>query len=375
MGQWLALVPNPNSSGKDDKVMIALNNNNVEKYLKDKVASTTDQKLVDAKFQISAGGRVTQFQAGKEGRELDIAANLSKIEDEFIKNKKQEIELIINKLSPESNVNDVNTLGIKEIIGTGQSTFTGSPRNRVKNISIGAAALNGIIVKPGENFSLLKTLGKIDASNGYLQELVIKEGKTIPEYGGGLCQIGTTIFRAAVNSGLPIVERRNHSYRVSYYEPAGTDATIYDPAPDFKFKNDTGNNILIQTRIEGTKLYFDIWGTKDERIAEQTKPTIYNIVKPKPTKLIETTDLPAGKKKCTESAHNGADAFFDYKVTYADGTIKKERFSSHYVPWQEVCLIGVDKISTPESSNTGTSTASTTLPILSSTTTSSSTLQ
>jgi len=374
LGHWLALVPDRDASLAGGKAKIALNRSYVEKYLFDQVATKTDQKLIDARFQIT-DGRVTQFQAGKEGRALDIQANLSNIEEQFIGNKKKDIDLIIKKIEPTNDIDDVNALGIKEIIGTGESAFTGSPKNRVKNISVGAASLNGIIVKPGENFSLLKTLGKIDASNGYLQELVIKEGKTIPEYGGGLCQIGTTIFRAAVNSGLPIVERRNHSYRVSYYEPAGTDATIYDPAPDFKFKNDTGNNILIQTRIEGTKLFFDIWGTKDGRVAENTKPTIYNIVKPKPTKLIETTDLPVGKKRCTESAHNGADAFFDYKVTYPDGTIKKERFSSHYVPWQEVCLIGVEKISTPENSNNATSTVSTSSAITTTETAASSTVQ
>jgi vancomycin resistance protein YoaR len=158
------------------------------------------------------------------------------------------------------------------------------------------------------------------------------------------------MFRTAIKSGLPITMRRNHSYRVSYYEPAGTDAAVYDPWPDVRFLNDTNNHILIQTRIEGDDIYFDFWGTKDGRIVEKTDPVIYNITRPGPTKTIETLDLPVGVKKCTERAHNGADAYFDYKVTYpiSEATttpeIKEERFSSHYVPWQEVCLIGVEKL-------------------------------
>lgn len=152
------------------------------------------------------------------------------------------------------------------------------------------------MVAPDEEFSLLKALGEIDGEHGYLQELVIKDNQTKPEFGGGLCQIGTTTFRATIASGLPVSERRNHSYRVVYYEPAGTDATIYSPAPDYKFKNDTGHYVLIKTRIEGTKIYFDFWGTKDGREINIEPPVIYNIVAPPPEKIIKTIDLEVGVK-------------------------------------------------------------------------------
>ena len=152
------------------------------------------------------------------------------------------------------------------------------------------------------------------------------------------------MFRTTLQSGLPITMRRNHSYRVSYYEPAGTDATIYDPWPDYRFVNDTGNYILIQSRIEGDDIYFDFWGLKDGREVEVGAPVIYNIVKPPPTKYIETDELAPGEEKCTEKSHNGANAYFDYKVTYPEGAtttpVVERRFSSYYVPWQAVCLIG-----------------------------------
>jgi hypothetical protein len=140
---------------------------------------------------------------------------------------------------------------------------------------------------------------------------------------------------------------------------AGTDATIYDPAPDFRFINDTGNYILIQSRIEGNNIYFDFWGTKDGRLVEKTKPTVTKIVKPGPTKIIETLDLKPGEKKCTEKAHNGADASFYYKVTYPNGDIKDKTFNSHYVPWREVCLLGVEKLSTDIAPATATTTETT----------------
>lgn len=333
------------SIGSDDgKFSITTNDKNIKRFLQEKVTPKIDKEPRIAKFQI-AEGRVTQFEPGQDGIEVKIEDTIAKIKSEFLLGGKNEIDLVIGEVKNEIGADEVNNLGLKEIIGTGESNFAGSPANRIHNIKTGANALNGVLIKPGEEFSLLKTLGPIDGSTGYKQELVIKNNRTIPEYGGGLCQIGTTMFRGTLKSGLDVTQRRNHSYRVSYYEPAGTDATIYDPWPDYRFINDTGNHILIQSRFEGTKLFFDFWGTKDGRIATSTQPTIYNIVKPAPTKIIETTDLAPGKKKCTEKAHNGADAYFDYTVTYPNGEVKEKRFTSHYVPWQEVCLLGVEKLS------------------------------
>lgn len=359
LGHWLGLARASSTSGQPGPVVVSLNTQSVTTYLQDKVAPAFDQLPSAAKFQVS-NGRVTVFQSSKNGKQIDQEASLKAIEAAFIEKRQQQIDLVVKTTISEAATSSSDTLGVTEIIGTGHSNFSGSPQNRRHNIRTGANALNGLLIKPGDTFSVMKNLGEIDAAAGYLPELVIKGNKTTPEYGGGLCQVGTTMFRAALGSGLPIAERRNHSYRVSYYEPAGTDATLYDPAPDLKFTNDTGNYVLIQSRINGNNLYFDLWGTSDGRVATRTYPTIYNIVKPKATKIIETTDLAPGKKKCTEKAHNGADAYFDYQVTYPDGEVKKKRFSSHYVPWQEVCLVGVKSLS--KASSTPSATASTTPP-------------
>ncbi len=339
---WLVLKLTNNDL--DPVPYVGIDYQKVKNYLNQYVAPSINKQPINAKFKIK-DGKVVEFQTSKDGQKLNIDATLAKLEFELIQGESKEIEIAVSELKSNIQMQDVNNLGIREIIGTGQSNFSGSPKNRRHNIQIGADKLNGVLIRPGEEFSLLAALGEINKEAGYLPELVIKDNRTVPEYGGGLCQIGTTIFRAALRSGLPITMRRNHSYRVSYYEPAGTDATIYDPWPDLRFINDTGHYILIQARIEGDDLYFDFWGTKDGRRVEISDPVVYNIVKPGPTKYIETLDLPPGEKKCTEHAHSGADAYFDYKVTYPDGTVKEKRFTSHYVPWREVCLIGVEKLS------------------------------
>ncbi|NCQ16053.1 hypothetical protein GW814_00135, partial [Candidatus Falkowbacteria bacterium] len=337
----LALKP---SGLAADKVRVGLDDDKTKAYFAEKITPQIDRPALEAKFEMQ-GGKVIKFQSGQDGRSLEADASIIKIENEILAG--APIELIVKIQPTLVSTDNVNNFGIKELVGVGRSNFTGSPANRRHNIKNGANTLNGILIKPGEEFSLNKALGKVDGATGYLPELVIKEGKTTPEFGGGLCQIGTTMFRAALDTGLPITMRKNHSYRVSYYEPAGTDATIYDPWPDLRFINDLASHILIQSKISGDDLSFEFWGRRDGRVVEKTKPTIYNIVKPEPAKIIETLELKPGEKRCTERAHNGADAYFDYKVTYADGLVKEKRFSSHYVPWQEVCLLGVEKLSVP----------------------------
>lgn len=332
------ITPAKISSG----LTLSVNQDKVRAYLEEAVAPKINQDVVLPRFEITDSGKVSSWRTGENGREIDL-----EISTVNIVNSLSSLQSSTTLAIKEIRVDDLeveNNFKIKELIGTGHSNFAGSPVNRRHNIKIGADAVHGLLIEPGQEFSLVATLGEIDSASGYLPELVIKGNKTIPEYGGGLCQVATTIFRSALSSGLPITERRNHSYRVSYYEPAGTDAAVYDPWPDIKFLNDTKNYILIQARIEGNDIYFDFWGTKDGREATTTEPVIYNIVKPPATKTIETEDLKPGEKKCTESAHNGADAYFDYIVTYPEGattTPRQEvRFRSHYVPWQEVCLVG-----------------------------------
>ncbi|XOU94258.1 MAG: VanW family protein [Candidatus Kerfeldbacteria bacterium] len=331
----------------DGEVSIGLHKEKLTEYL-EAVANEIDVEVKEAKFQME-NGKVLEFQPSQNGRVMQVDDSAELFNQKIRQIGVSQIDLIVLEEEPSTKTSELNDMGIVELIGEGRSNFSGSPANRRHNIAIGADSVNGTLIAPGETFSLVKTLGNIDKAGGYLPELVIKGNQTIPEYGGGLCQVGTTTFRSVLNAGLNITERKNHSYRVSYYEPAGTDATIYDPAPDFKFVNDTENHVLFNTEIDGSELIFRIYGTKDGRKVEQTYPRIYNIVKPGPTKLIETTDLAPGVKKCTESAHAGADAEFTHSITYASGETKVDVYRSHYKPWQAVCLIGVEeKVEEPE---------------------------
>jgi vancomycin resistance protein YoaR len=164
------------------------------------------------------------------------------------------------------------------LLAHGVSTFGGSPNNRRHNIAVGLEKFKGLIVPPGAAFSFDDNLGPVTAEAGFLPELVIKGSEgTIPELGGGLCQVSTTTFRAAMAAGLPITARRNHAYAVQYYAPQGTDATIYPGSADLKFVNDTPGAILIWSYLQDRNtLVFDFWGTKDDRQVTLHKPVQFD---------------------------------------------------------------------------------------------------
>ena len=254
-------------------IQLSINKDNLKKYLEN-VQDKTRIAPENAKLAFSEG-KVFVLTPSKNGLEINPEKSSEKIHSELKKNPYlKNIEVETNFLPPEISSSNIEQYGIKEFLGSGVSNFRGSPKNRIHNIRVGAAKFNGVLIKPGEEFSFLKTLGPVDKSTGYLPELVIKTDKTVPEYGGGMCQVSTTCFRAALNAGLKITARTNHAYPVQYYAPQGTDATVYIPSPDLRFINDTPGYILIQTHIEGTQLIFDFYGTSDGRQTKLIGPIV-----------------------------------------------------------------------------------------------------
>lgn len=332
----------------------------------DAVEREVNVEAQNAKFEIAAGQKVQQFEPSRTGYALNRAKTVEVL-NSALSAPRLEVtvaSLQVDTIEPEVTTDGINDLGIKEVLGVGYSNFKGSPRNRVHNISVGVNRLNGTLIAPGEDFSLLNALKPFTATAGYLPELVIKGDKIEPEIGGGLCQIGSTTFRAAMNSGLPIVERRNHSLVVSYYNDPrngnpGTDATIYDPSPDFKFTNDTGNYILIVTSMNNATgdLNFTFWGTNDGRKGEYSEPVVSRWIPAGEEKLIESPDLKPGEKKC-QAGHIGAVASFVYTVNKPGQEAQSTTYTSNYRPLPRICLVGVSaEIPTdpnnPEADNVG----------------------
>lgn len=327
----------------------------------------------NARFSIS-GTRVTEFAPSREGRTVNVellrerAVNTLRSRPPMCLYPRpgeetpdcttfNAIPIPVETNQPSIGTGEVNDLGITEILGVGTSNFKGSPQNRIKNIRHGINKLNGILIAPDEEFSLLAALRPFTVEDGYLPELVIKGDEIKPEVAGGLCQIGSTTFRAVMNSGLPITARRNHSLVVRYYnDPSngnpGTDATIYDPAPDFRFVNDTGKHILFTTSMNESTgdLRFTFWGTSDGRKGYYSAPVVQNWIGAGGAETRYTADLPPGVRRC-QNAFPGANASFTYTVERPDGEVEQTVYESHYRALPAICLEGVEPERLDENGN------------------------
>ncbi len=312
----------------------------------DPIAADINIPVKEGRFSLDivAGEvKLTQFEDGADGLEITLDKTIAALNQTVLGDRQSTVELVVEVAHPKATPDSLDDLGIKELLGTGTTNFAGSPSNRIANIRRGADLVNGLLVAPGETFSLLDTLRPFDAANGWLPELVIKGNKLEKELGGGLCQIGSTSFRAAMMSGQEIAERRSHSWAVSYYNyngKAGVDATIYDPAPDFKFKNSTEHYILWRTRIEGYDIYFEMWGTDDGRNGYFTEPVNYGYVSPGPTEEVVDETLPPDTRNCAQHAYTGVSASFDYIIEWADGRTDTQNFTSVYKAQPARCLVG-----------------------------------
>lgn len=308
------------------------------------VAKDLDQPVQEGQFDFNPQTKkVTAFTPSQEGRKLDLDKTYQLLINAVTNNSPKTIDLPVEIIKPKIQTSDVNSLGIKELLGSGISNFAGSIQNRIYNVALTASKINGVLIVPGETFSFNRTVGDISAATGYKQAYVIKEGRTVLDDGGGVCQDSTTLFRAVLNAGLPVIKRTAHAYRVGYYEqgfPPGLDATVFYPSVDFQFKNDTSAHILIQAYTQGLTLYVDLYGTSDGRVTTISRSQVTNQTPPPPELRQDDPTLPKGTIKQVDWAAWGATVKFNRTVTKNGQTLAQETWVSNYKPWQAVYLVG-----------------------------------
>lgn len=313
------------------------------------LATTLNRPPQDARFEF-VDGKVKEFAPGKDGVEISTQYAVRSLQEGIEKllegtDKEISLEIPVTRIPPKVTTEQVNSLGIKERIGRGESYYAHSIPNRIYNVALASSRINSVLIAPGEEVSFNNMVGEVSAATGYRPAYIIEKGRTVLGDGGGLCQVSTTMFRAAMNAGLPILERWGHAYRVSYYEldsKPGVDATVIAPSKDFRFKNDTPGHILIQTINDPTTkhLIVEIYGTSDGRVAKIENHKVWGITPPLPTIYQDDPTLPAGTLKQVDWAAAGAKASFEYKVVRNGETIQDKTFATNYRPWASVYLRG-----------------------------------
>ncbi|OIO54732.1 hypothetical protein AUJ46_02375 [Candidatus Peregrinibacteria bacterium CG1_02_54_53] len=306
----------------------AWNRDAIRAALKRQIASVFDRPAGSVEIQGSGTGAITFEGVGMTGRRMDleraVILTIAALDRDIA-----DITLPVIETQPSITVRDslLAAQGIQEVLSIGESDFSGSPRARKHNINVGLEKFNGTLIPQGATFSFNEILGPVTAATGYLRELVIMGDKTLPDYGGGLCQVGTTAYRGVWEYGFPIIARRNHSFAVHYYSPQGTDATIYPPYTDIQFLNDSSGALLIQTFTENDHAYFIYYGTPDGRQTEVIGPYTWGSAAPPPDKIEYTTDIPAGTTRKVGERVPGIKALWWRLITNDDKETEESVYS------------------------------------------------
>ncbi len=335
---------NPLSPGFHEEMLVAL--------LLD-IATDANRNPLNARFMFNDETRELELlESARDGRELDIQATLSAIQ-QALETGKHSSDLIFNIINPQvENTATAQDLGITELISEQSSYFYGSDSARIQNIQTAASEFHGLLVPPGAVFSMAEALEEVSLDKGYTEALIIFNGRTIEGVGGGVCQVSTTLFRTAFYAGFPINERHPHAYRVSYYEKtagnsrnpdlAGMDATVYVPLVDLKFTNDTPYWLLMETDVDpaASRITWKFYSTPDGRSVEFQTTGPINIVEPKKPLCIKNADLDPGELKRVDYEADGADVRVDRWV-YRDGDVlHQDTFYTHYQPWRAIYEYG-----------------------------------
>jgi len=296
-------------------------------------------------------GLLEVIQPAVIGRVLDVHATIKDITQK-VSEGQHEIALNVSNIDPMI-TDDVTgeELGITELVSWHTSYFRGSISERMNNIEVAAANFHGLLVPPGETFSMAEVMGNVSLDSGYAEAWIIFGGRTIKGVGGGVCQVSTTLFRTVFFGGYPIVERYPHAYRVGYYEQtvngqddymAGLDATVFVPLVDFKFMNDTPYWLLMETYLNPTarSLTWKFYSTSDGREVEWNTSGPVNVIEPPEPKFEENPELAQGEIKQVDWAAEGADVTVTRTVTRDGVILYDDLITTHYQPWQDVYQYG-----------------------------------
>jgi vancomycin resistance protein YoaR len=296
------------------------------------------------------GGNLKALKESQDGVKVNQDKAVAAVKAALQTSDKRNVELPVDISKPKVSSKDLASLGIKELMGTGNTSFAGSTQERATNIKVAADYLNGVVVPPGDTFSFLDAVAPITLDRGYVEGYVIAAERTQKGVGGGVCQVSTTVFRAAFWSALEITERHQHAYRVSWYEskgePVGFDAAVFDPGVDLKFVNNTPGYLLVESQLSSDELNVNIYGTKIADDVKLVGPQIENPKDPPPDIYQLDPTLPSGTKKQVEYAHKGLDTTLTRQIIKGGQVVKEDQFFSRFEAWPNWFMVAPD-VSTP----------------------------
>jgi hypothetical protein len=229
------------------------------------------------------------------------------------------------------------------LLGKATTGFATSIAERRQNIAIATSMFDGVVIQPGQEYSFLSA-GDFSETAGFVEGYAIVAGKLEKVIGGGLCQVSTTLFRAASNAGMEITRRSGHSYVVYFYENIlGFDATVFSPNVDFRWRNDSPGpvHIAATTNPDAATVTFELWGVSDGRTISYEGPITRNVVRPGVATWQFDKQLPNGAKRQLVHGRSGMDVNYIRTVKMPDGSVKHyDNWYTHYRPWDDFYTYG-----------------------------------
>jgi vancomycin resistance protein YoaR len=338
------IIINRVPSAEGDRIAVTLDQDMIARRIR-QIADETEKPGTRPRVAWN-NGDLKIIKPGKPGLRLDEVRARDMV-IAAVMGRDRTLELPMVPTDPPVTEANLHQLGIRELVSIGKSDFTGSAAYRIHNIGVGMQLLNGLLIAPGEEFSFNKNIGQINAANGFVEGAAIIQNRTQQEFGGGICQDSTTMFRAAFWAGLPITERWGHSFYISWYDKyalgprgngPGLDATIFTGGPDLKFINDTGAWLLIQawSNPKTGVAQIELYGTKPNRTVDLTHKVYDHTPAPSEPVFVADPKVPRGTIKHTDKARGGM-TIDVYRLVVENGAPRPpELFRTRFRPWPNI---------------------------------------
>ncbi|HLA80147.1 MAG TPA: VanW family protein [Thermoleophilia bacterium] len=325
------------------------------------IADEVATKPVNATFK--SDGEKAWVVPGVPGKALDPEKTVEAVTAASLLLAERTAVVAVTTTDPDLTTEEAEAMGIRDKLSSYTTEWVGTA-NRQVNVHITAQYASNVMLAPGEEYSFEKTIGPRTAARGYkLAPGIVGPGKLEDVFGGGICQVSTTLFNAVFFAGLEVTQRRNHSIYIDHY-PKGRDATVSAGGPDLRFKNDTANYIWIRASSDGITTTFTIYGTDDGRKVSYTTSDFYNVVA-RTQVTIPNPSLGPGTSVVRLSGQSGKQVKVVRTVKAADAsTIHKDTFISTWLMVPRQIEVGTSPTTTtttvPSSTTSTTGTTPTT---------------
>lgn len=334
-----------------DAVSLSLDRTALSKRLSDLLAGQIDHDPVDAVVGWN-GTRAVSVKPSVDGTKLRPMTLADAVSASFLGDHRA-VDVPVAVIKPKIDSDHLDRLGITTRLGVGSSNFDGSDPGRATNIQVGANLLNGYLVPPHQLFSFNHAIGAITPELGFVESNVIDGERIGRDVGGGICQVSTTVFRAAFEAGLPIDEWHPHRYRLGFYEqddwPVGLDASILQPdgnpfgGGDFSFRNPSDSYILIESYTDGPRVVVVLYGPDLGYKVDVTGPLLGDTYKAPPDQESVDNNAPPGTVQMVEAALDGLDVTFNRNVyDRAGNLVDSSQFFTHFYPRPNLWKVSPD---------------------------------